>query len=58
MRGIAPNNRNTVDYLGKRLEEAGDSDSAVLCYMCAGNIDKTVTAWARQASALPKYVEL
>jgi len=39
------------DFLGHRLEEAGDSDSAVLCYMCAGNIEKTVSAWAKQAVA-------
>jgi len=37
------------DFLGHRLEESGDTDSAVLCYMCAGNIDKTVAAWAVQA---------
>lgn len=33
------------DFLASRLEAAGDTRSAVLCYICAGNIDKAVNAW-------------
>eukprot|EP01087_Luapelamoeba_hula_P021161 TRINITY_DN7347_c0_g1_i2.p1 TRINITY_DN7347_c0_g1~~TRINITY_DN7347_c0_g1_i2.p1 ORF type:complete len:1245 (-),score=229.89 TRINITY_DN7347_c0_g1_i2:167-3901(-) len=35
------------DLLATRLEEAGDRDSAGLCYIAAGNIDKALTTWAR-----------
>ncbi|GMH62940.1 hypothetical protein TrRE_jg5124 [Triparma retinervis] len=33
------------EALGARLQEAGDVDSAALCFMSALNIEKTVTFW-------------
>jgi|SRR5690606_5053224 len=33
--------------LAKRLEEAQDISSATVCYMCAGNIEKTVSIWLK-----------
>ncbi|GER45356.1 transport protein SEC31 [Striga asiatica] len=35
------------DTLGARLMVAGDATAATLCYICAGNIDKTVEIWSR-----------
>ncbi len=43
------------DFLASRLEAAGDTRSAVLCYICAGNIDKAVNAWVN-ASINKEYV--
>ena len=39
------------DKLAQRLENQGDSESvstAILCYMCAFNIEKVVTLWRQQ----------
>lgn len=30
---------------------AGDTTAATLCYICAGNIDKTVEIWSKDLSA-------
>ncbi|XP_060217414.1 protein transport protein SEC31 homolog B isoform X2 [Lycium barbarum] len=35
------------DTLGSRLLAAGESLPATLCYICAGNIDKTIEIWSR-----------
>ncbi|KAJ8565513.1 hypothetical protein K7X08_008089 [Anisodus acutangulus] len=35
------------DTLGSRLLAAGESLAATLCYICAGNIDKTIEIWSR-----------
>ncbi|RLN14439.1 hypothetical protein BBJ28_00002732 [Nothophytophthora sp. Chile5] len=36
------------DKLASRLEEAGDLHSATLCFMCAVNVEKTVSAWCKE----------
>jgi protein transport protein SEC31 len=33
--------------LASRLLSVGDTLAATLCYICAGNIDKTVEIWSR-----------
>ncbi|KAK6163007.1 hypothetical protein DH2020_002848 [Rehmannia glutinosa] len=38
------------DTLAARLMAAGDATAATLCYICAGNIDKTVEIWSRSLS--------
>ncbi|XAR63484.1 hypothetical protein NMG60_11023433 [Bertholletia excelsa] len=38
------------DTLGSRLMAAGNALAATLCYICAGNIDKTVEIWSRSLS--------
>lgn len=35
------------DTLASRLLAAGESLPATLCYICAGNIDKTIEIWSR-----------
>eukprot|EP01119_Soliformovum_irregulare_P013768 TRINITY_DN3700_c0_g1_i1.p1 TRINITY_DN3700_c0_g1~~TRINITY_DN3700_c0_g1_i1.p1 ORF type:complete len:1138 (+),score=363.18 TRINITY_DN3700_c0_g1_i1:134-3547(+) len=35
-------------YLGDRLDNKGDDASAILCYICAGNVDQTIQLWAKQ----------
>ncbi|CAA0808925.1 Protein transport protein SEC31 homolog B [Striga hermonthica] len=35
------------DTLAARLMAAGDSTAATLCYICAGNIDRTVEIWSK-----------
>lgn len=35
------------DTLASKLMTAGDTLAATLCYICAGNIDKTVEIWSR-----------
>ncbi|WVZ66911.1 hypothetical protein U9M48_016068 [Paspalum notatum var. saurae] len=35
------------DMLASRLLSVGDTLAATLCYICAGNIDKTVEIWSR-----------
>ncbi|KAK4372058.1 hypothetical protein RND71_007442 [Anisodus tanguticus] len=35
------------DTLGSRLLAAGESLPATLCYICAGNIDKSIEIWSR-----------
>lgn len=35
------------DTLASRLLNVGDTLAATLCYICAGNIDKTVEIWSR-----------
>jgi hypothetical protein len=37
--------------LGDRLDKANETKAAILCYICAGSIDKTVGIWVRSASA-------
>ncbi|KAH6759783.1 transducin family protein / WD-40 repeat family protein [Perilla frutescens var. frutescens] len=39
------------DSLAARLMSAGDTAAATLCYICAGNIDKTVEIWSKNLSA-------
>ena len=40
------------ESLAKRLEEeAGDLESAALCYMCAANVARTVSFWCQQLTA-------
>ncbi len=34
-----------IDDLGKRLEDAGCHDNAVICYVCSGNVEKFVECW-------------
>ncbi|KAL6518974.1 hypothetical protein OROMI_032953 [Orobanche minor] len=38
------------DTLAARLMAAGDATAATLCYICAGNIDRTVEIWSRNLS--------
>ncbi|XAR54410.1 hypothetical protein NMG60_11029523 [Bertholletia excelsa] len=38
------------DTLASRLMAAGNTLAATLCYICAGNIDKTVEIWSRGLS--------
>ncbi|KAL6073528.1 Protein transport protein SEC31 [Balamuthia mandrillaris] len=45
------------DLLASRLDDAGRHDSAVLCYICAGNVDKTVEAWSRASATSEKDKE-
>ncbi|XP_072975140.1 protein transport protein SEC31 homolog B-like isoform X2 [Typha angustifolia] len=35
------------DTLGSKLMTVGNTTAATLCYICAGNIDKTVEIWSR-----------
>lgn len=49
------------DTLAARLMSAGDTTAATLCYICAGNIDKTVEIWSKNLSVEhdgKSYVEL
>ncbi|RHZ16037.1 hypothetical protein DYB37_001798 [Aphanomyces astaci] len=39
-----------VDQLAAKLEALGDVASATLCYMCSFNVEKTVTAWVKEAA--------
>ncbi|CAI0560283.1 unnamed protein product [Linum tenue] len=38
------------DVLASKLMSAGNTLAATLCYICAGNIDKTVEIWSRNLS--------
>lgn len=38
------------DTLGSRLLSAGEIFPATLCFICAGNIDKTIEIWSRKLS--------
>lgn len=49
------------DTLAARLMAAGDTLAATLCYICAGNIDKTVEIWSKNVTAEQEgksYVDL
>ncbi|KAL4586251.1 hypothetical protein LXL04_010886 [Taraxacum kok-saghyz] len=49
------------DTLASRLVSAGNTLAATLCYICAGNIDKTVEIWSKNVTADHKgesYVDL
>ncbi|GKB50350.1 transport protein Sec31 homolog B-like protein isoform X1 [Tanacetum coccineum] len=49
------------DTLASRLVAAGNTLAATLCYICAGNIDKTVEIWSKNVMAVNKgesYVDL
>ncbi|PWA83548.1 transducin family protein / WD-40 repeat family protein [Artemisia annua] len=49
------------DTLASRLVAAGNTLAATLCYICAGNIDKTVEIWSKNVTAENKgesYVDL
>lgn len=35
------------DVLASKLMAAGNTLAAVLCYICAGNVDSTVEIWSR-----------
>lgn len=37
--------------LGDRLDQAGDTKAAILCYICAGSIDKAVSIWVRSSNS-------
>lgn len=39
------------DTLASKLMAAGNTLAATLCYICAGNIDKTVEIWSRSLAA-------
>lgn len=42
------------DALASKLLAAGNTLAATLCYICAGNIDKTVEIWSLSLSAEPQ----
>ncbi|DBA02893.1 TPA: hypothetical protein N0F65_005920, partial [Lagenidium giganteum] len=44
------------DKLALRLESAGDLHSATLCFMCAVNVEKTVSAWVRESQEEGAYL--
>ena len=49
------------DTLASRLMSVGNTLAATLCYICAGNIDKTVEIWFRSLTtehARKSYVDL
>ena len=49
------------DKLASNLMTAGNTLAAILCYICAGNIDKTVEIWSRSLRTEHEgksYVEL
>ncbi|KAI3764275.1 hypothetical protein L2E82_14282 [Cichorium intybus] len=49
------------DTLASRLVGSGNTLAATLCYICAGNIDKTVEIWSKNVTTEHKgesYVEL
>ncbi|KAJ7982263.1 protein transport protein SEC31-like B [Quillaja saponaria] len=49
------------DTLAAKLMAAGNTSAATLCYICAGNIDKTVEIWSRSLRTKHEgksYVEL
>ncbi|KAL8227828.1 hypothetical protein R6Q57_015412 [Mikania cordata] len=49
------------DTLASRLVAAGNTLAATLCYICAGNIDKTVEIWSKNVTGEHKgesYVDL
>ncbi|XP_037918625.1 protein transport protein Sec31A isoform X1 [Hermetia illucens] len=42
------NTKDLCEKLGERLEKEGDSElsrNAILCYICAGNIEKLIQSW-------------
>lgn len=39
------------DTLASKLMAFGNTLAATLCYICAGNIDKTVEIWSRSLTA-------
>lgn len=48
------------DLLGQRLEQEGDEhcSNAMVCYICAGNVEKFVSCWSRNMPAEPSPVAL
>ncbi|KAF7824612.1 protein transport protein SEC31-like protein B-like [Senna tora] len=49
------------DTLASKLMAAGNTLAATLCFICAGNIDKTVEIWSRSLQSGPEgksYVDL
>lgn len=49
------------DTLASRLVAVGNTLAATLCYICAGNIDKTVEIWSKNLTTEQKeksYVDL
>ncbi|KAJ1754090.1 protein transport protein S31, partial [Coemansia sp. RSA 1752] len=40
------------ETLGRRLEAASERDSAVLCYLASGNLDKVASLWIAGANAV------
>ena len=49
------------DTLASKLMMAGNTLAASLCYICAGNIDKTVEIWSRSLQTVHEgksYVDL
>ncbi|CAA2944883.1 transport SEC31 homolog B [Olea europaea subsp. europaea] len=49
------------DTLASRLMTAGNTLAATLCYICAGNIDRTVEIWSKSLSTEPdgkSYLDL
>lgn len=49
------------DTLASKLIVAGNTLAATICYICAGNIDKTVEIWSRSLTTDPEgksYVDI
>ncbi|XP_078359969.1 protein transport protein Sec31A-like isoform X1 [Oculina patagonica] len=48
------------DILGQRLEQEGDEHcaNAMVCYICAGNVEKFVSCWSRNMPAEPSPLAL
>lgn len=48
------------DLLGQRLEQEGDEHcaNAMVCYICAGNVEKFVSCWSRNMPAEPSPLAL
>lgn len=48
------------DLLGQRLEQEGDKHcaNAMVCYICAGNVEKFVSCWSRNMPAEPSPLAL
>lgn len=54
----------SLGILGDRLLAKGDEDSAILCFICAGNVEKSVDLWVKEIQkgkqmqlALQSFVE-
>jgi len=45
--------RELVNQLGDRLEQAGQNIPAVVCYICASNMDKAIEMWT---SKIPTHI--
>ncbi|XP_024364075.1 protein transport protein SEC31 homolog B isoform X2 [Physcomitrium patens] len=53
--------KTLCDALGARLDASHNIQAATLCYICAGNIDKTVGIWSRALKSKkggPEFVDV